>query len=359
MANKYEHLAPQRGEALLDLMALVRTASRADAAQRERVASELLTCLLALCQADRGAVLLREDHSGALQPGHPNPETGRERRFRALALHQLYEEEAEALLAPSSSPGEPVHSPDGTRWAVYGVSLDEVPGDDVTHRLEKLPGSSTTESGPAKPAWLLMGWREQPNQGDICDAMMARCSQQLSIVTDAVETILNCLLLTERVEELEREATRTALDGMDMFKAELLGTVSHELRSPLASIKGYATTLLRHEHRLGREERHQFLLAITEASSRLEVIIERLLEVSQFETDQVTLARSPVDLARLAAEAIAVEAERMTVSQPGRFTFSLRLEQADGKPASRVPLMLADPRRLRETLDNLLENAGK
>ncbi len=359
MAFTNEHLAPQGGEALLDLMALVRTASRVDAAQRERVASELLTCLLALCQADRGAVLLREDHSGGLQSGHTTPETGRERRFRALALQQIYEEEAEALLEEGASPGEPIHSPDGTRWAVYRVSLDEGPGGDVTHRLEQRPGAFTSEVRPATSAWLLMGWREEPGMGDSCDAMLARCSQQLSLVTGPVETILNCLVLTERVEELEREATRAALDGMDLFKAELLGTVSHELRSPLASIKGYATTLLRHEHRLGREERHQFLLAITKASNRLEVIVEHLLEVSQFETDQVALARSPVDLARLAAEAIAVVAERMTVSQPGQFTFSLRLEQADGKPARRVPLILADQRRLRETLDNLLENACK
>ena len=297
MAFTNEHLAPEGGEALLDLMALVRTASRADAAQRERVASELLTCLLALCQADRGAVLLPEDHSGGLQPGHTTPETGRARNLRALALQQIYEEEAEALLEEGSSPGEPVHSPDGTLWAVYRVSLDEGPGGDVTHRLEQLPGASTSEVRPAKSAWLLMGWREEPGMGDSCDAMLARCSQQLSLVTGPVETILNCLVLTERVEELEREATRAALDGMDLFKTELLGTVSHELRSPLASIKGYATTLLRHEHRLGREERHQFLLAITGASSRLEVIVKRLLEVSQFETDQVTLARSPVDLA--------------------------------------------------------------
>ncbi len=166
------------------------------------------------------------------------------------------------------------------------------------------------------------------------------------------------LELNKRVEELEQEATRAALDGVEM-KADLLGTVSHELRSPLASIKGYAATLLRHEHRLGREERHRFLQAIDEASSRLEVIVEHLLEVSQFETDQVALARSPVDLARLAAEAIAVVAERVAASQPGRFAFSLRLEHTDGTRAQSVPLILGDPRRLREVLDNLLENACK
>jgi signal transduction histidine kinase len=138
---------------------------------------------------------------------------------------------------------------------------------------------------------------------------------------------------------------------------DLLGTVSHELRSPLASIKGYAATLLGHEHRLAREERHQFLLAINEASDRLEIIVARLLEDSQLETGQIMLERSPVDMARLANEAIAVIQERMTASRPGCFVFGLRLENADGTSGRSVPHILADPRRLREVLDHLLENA--
>src|SRR5215467_536604 len=100
----------------------------------------------------------------------------------------------------------------------------------------------------------------------------------------------------ERIHELETTRFRDSLREMELLKAELLGTVSHELRSPLASIKGYAATLLRHERRISREERHQFLLAITEASDRLEVIIQRLLEVSQLETSEAAIERSPVDM---------------------------------------------------------------
>jgi signal transduction histidine kinase len=146
---------------------------------------------------------------------------------------------------------------------------------------------------------------------------------------------------------------------MGMLESDLLGTVSHELRSPLASIKGYATTLLRHERHLAREERHQFLLAINEASDRLEAIIERFLEISQFETGQIIIDRSPVDLARLAGEAITSIQQRVEAAAPGRFVFALRLEDARGDLASSVPLLMADLRRIREVLDNLLENAIK
>ena len=65
---------------------------------------------------------------------------------------------------------------------------------------------------------------------------------------------------------------------MALLKAELLATVSHELRSPLASIKGHTATLLRHERRISREGRHEYLLAIKEASDRLEAMIGRLAE---------------------------------------------------------------------------------
>lgn len=157
--------------------------------------------------------------------------------------------------------------------------------------------------------------------------------------------------------ELDSNTTREAFANIEMLTADVLGTVSHELRGPLTAIKGYATTLLRHERHLAREERHQFLQAINEASDRLEVIIERLLEVSQLESGQVTLQLSPVDMAYVVGEAIMAIEERVTSKSPGRFTFNLYLENADGTLSNSVPLVLGDPRRLREVLDNLLDNA--
>jgi len=61
----------------------------------------------------------------------------------------------------------------------------------------------------------------------------------------------------------------------------------------------------------------------------------------------------------LAKEAIAAIEERTSEQQSGRFLFKLSLEHADGTSATSVPLILADQRRLREVMDNLLENAVK
>ena len=158
-------------------------------------------------------------------------------------------------------------------------------------------------------------------------------------------------------EQLETAEQNMSPEAMELLKAELLATVSHELRSPLASIKGYAATLLRHESRISREERHEFLVAIAAASDHLERIIDRLLEISQLETGTISIERSPVDVVRLAHEAI-IAAEQQTSTQlPGHFSFHLRLKDAEGVPTQREPLIMADPRRLREVLDHLLENA--
>jgi len=165
--------------------------------------------------------------------------------------------------------------------------------------------------------------------------------------------------VTERERLRQATSQAEALREADRLKAELLGTVSHELRSPLTAIKGYAATLIRHERRLPREERHEFLLAIGEASDRLEQIIDRLLEMSQLETGAVGLERQPVDIAGLAREALLAAERRAAERAPGRFSFALRRDLAPTALLGEELPISGDARRLRAVLDNLLENAVK
>ena len=341
----------------------------------------MLKRLLMLCGAERGAVLLKVGEHAGVEPGeatqaplsHPAPSSTHlsPQAYRALALHDIHEEEVFVLLTTFPPADAHIHAPGLSCWITYRLSFGEL----VTESEQPLSALSESarsletpheapralaipsQAGQPLQALLVMGWTGK-HKGE-CAAAVRRCHTLLPLVANAAGAVIASILLAERVHELESTSVREALEGMELLKAELLGTVGHELRSPLASIKGYAGTLLRHERRLSREERHQFLLAINEASDRLEVIIERLLEVSQLETGQITIERSPVDVAHLASEAIVAIEERVTGQFPGRFTFNVRLEHADGTPSQTVPLILADPRRLREALDNLLENAIK
>jgi signal transduction histidine kinase len=159
------------------------------------------------------------------------------------------------------------------------------------------------------------------------------------------------------MEAQDELAARRAIQEIELFKAELLATVSHELRSPLASIKGYTATLLRHERRISRVERREFLVAIQEASNRLELIIDRLLEMSQLETGAIQIASSAVDVVRLVREAIAVSQQRISSHPSDDVSFHLHLKDGAGQLTHEEPLIKADPRCLREVLDHLLENA--
>jgi signal transduction histidine kinase len=155
--------------------------------------------------------------------------------------------------------------------------------------------------------------------------------------------------------------------GTTALVTELLSTMSHELRSPLASIKAYSTTLLRRDQRLSRAERRKFLLAIDEASDRLEVVIEHLLEMAQLETGTLLLELSVVNLVQLAREAIAnvQRLQRAAGSlnpiaahkQQREVALSLRIEARGSGPEHDEFFIQADRQQLRKVLDHLLENA--
>jgi signal transduction histidine kinase len=361
-----EPLASEVTAALIDLARLAEHADSVGLNGLDGLANKLLKRLLALCVAQRGAILLGlEEHAGfetgeATQASSPHILTTT--TYRALALHDIHEEEVSTLLTAFPPTDAYIHAPDLSCWVTYRFSPSEFVAplaatSEAPEGLDGLHEIPLNQRRQSLQAFLVLGWTAECERE--CAMAAERCHKLLPLIADAAGAVIASILLAERVHELESTSVREALEGMELLKAELLGTVSHELRSPLASIKGYAGTLLRHEHRLSREEHHQFLLAINEASDRLEVIIERLLEISQLETGQIMIARSPVDVARLASEAIVAFEERVTGQFPGRFTFNLRLEHADGTPGRTVPLILADPRRLREVLDNLLENAIK
>jgi signal transduction histidine kinase len=362
-----ESLAPEVAATLIDLAQLAQRAGSAPFDGVGAVAQELLGRVLVLCAAQRGAILLGVDeHDAPEQPSSPS--ALRPTTFRALALHGIGEEEAQAFLTTFPSTGAHAQpDPDMTCWITYRLPLGEFmlesepSSQDVLspQEVDALPidGALLTLVRQPLHALLIIGWTTEKDSE--CALVIARGHRVLPFVVNAVSSVIVSILLVERMHELEAARMRDSLREMELLKAELLGTVSHELRSPLASIKGYAATLLRHKRRISREERHQFLLAINEASDRLEVVIERLLEMSQLETGEVTLQRAPLNLTRLVTEAMAAIEERISAQLPDRFTFTLSLEHADGTPASSIPLVLADQRRLREVLDNVLENAVK
>jgi signal transduction histidine kinase len=350
---------PLEAEVVAELRDLARMAEHPESAVSDApgsVASLLLERLLVLCAAQRGALLLTGYPSWE-SADDPLSSVSNSRILHTFALQGINEEEAHALLQLFPSGDASIKTASGEHfWVVYRLPLTapfvQQQGHEEPGRVTI--GQATGQTTQSLQAVLLLGWTAQAERTSYA-AEKGRAI--LPFVTEAVGAVLENILLAGRIHELETALENRSLQEMELLKAELLATVSHELRSPLASIKGYAATLLRHERRISREERHEFLVAIAAASDRLERIIDRLLEMSQLESGTMSVERSPVDVVRLAHEAITVAEQQTSTLFPGLFTFHLHLKDVAGLPTQEEPLIMADPRRLREVLDNLLENA--
>ena len=358
--------------ALLDLARLSQHVESAAAEDPEANATMLLERLLMLCKAQRGAILFTTRGPAEAYHAFVFPLLSR-KGFRTFALHRMNEEKAFALVADCSAEDAAIQSPPGEPcWVIcrLPISVTQSGGQVLLAQQEdngKELSAAESSSYTFFPlyALLLLGW--DGNEEHVCIEATKKGQAVLPLVMDAAGSALMNILLAERVHELETLVDHKALREMELLKAELLATVSHELRSPLASVKGYAATLLRHERRISREERHEFLLAIAQASDRLEVVIERLLEASQLETGAITIEHSSVNLAYLVREAITsiercLEVPGREASRPegqSRAIFTLHLQDRFGMPTRDEPIIQADRNRLREVLDNLLENAIK
>ncbi|MFC2028184.1 PAS domain S-box protein, partial [Chloroflexota bacterium] len=153
--------------------------------------------------------------------------------------------------------------------------------------------------------------------------------------------------ITERklVEEKEREAE--SLKELDRLRSELLSNVSHELRTPLTTIKGYTTMLMDYDDRLEREEKIQYLHTINTSSDRMNELVSNLLEMSRLDAGMLKLDKQPSDVSLLVQQA-ATEAK---VRAHGHVIVT--------KVQKKLPTVYIDAGRIRQVLDNMLDNAVK
>lgn len=136
------------------------------------------------------------------------------------------------------------------------------------------------------------------------------------------------------------------LKQVDQARSEFISTLSHELRTPLTAIFG-SCEMLAEDFPLS-EEQGPYLSLIKSSAGHIHHLIEDILDFSRLEAGKLELRLEAVDFAALANEII----ELLT---PLLREKKLRLSTHFGN----LPLVLADPVRLRQVLLNLLSNAVK
>jgi signal transduction histidine kinase len=148
--------------------------------------------------------------------------------------------------------------------------------------------------------------------------------------------------MTESLAEAKERIERS-----DRERRQLLADISHELATPLTSIRGYAETLSEPSIPVSEEERASYVRNILEESERMDLLIQDLLELTRLEAGAVSLTKERLDWTALC--------RNTTLRFEPRFRSAGIQIRWDG-PADGIWL-LADGRRLEQVLENLLVNA--
>lgn len=133
----------------------------------------------------------------------------------------------------------------------------------------------------------------------------------------------------------------------DELKSTFISIISHELKTPVALIKGYVSTLRREDADWDRAIVQDSLQVIEEEADRLTFLIENLLDASRLQAGALPIKRSDVNLPVLAQRM----AERFR-TQSSQHNF-----RVDFPP--NFPIILADETRLEQVISNLFNNAIK
>jgi hypothetical protein len=128
---------------------------------------------------------------------------------------------------------------------------------------------------------------------------------------------------------------------------EIVSTVSHELRSPLTSVKGYTSLLMNRWDRLNEDQKRMMLEQVNHDADRVTRLITELLDISRLETGRLVLRRQMIDLSALTDSVL----DQMEMEYPG-----LGVTRHFDEP---FPTVYADPDKVLQVITNLVENACK
>jgi signal transduction histidine kinase len=161
------------------------------------------------------------------------------------------------------------------------------------------------------------------------------------LIAEHIEHLLERQHLVSRIASLEVERK------LDRLQQEFVATVSHDLRSPLGFIKGYATTLLRDDTNWDIESRREFLTIIDEEADRLSELIDNLLDSSRLQSGTLPMGFQEENLSILLNDL----AHR---TQIGGNLIEIHLDLGSSPTIVRM-----DSTRMIQVFDNLISNAVK
>ena len=155
--------------------------------------------------------------------------------------------------------------------------------------------------------------------------------------------------LQDKVDDATRQLRRTneKLKALDETKDEFISMASHQLRTPLTSVKGYLSMVIEGDSGKITASQHKLLDQAFISSQRMVYLIADLLNVSRLRTGKFIIEDVPTDL----AEAVQGEYEQLVETAAGR-----KLELKYHKPKD-FPLVMLDETKIRQVIMNFVDNA--
>ncbi|GAC1477865.1 MAG: hypothetical protein NVS1B12_13670 [Acidimicrobiales bacterium] len=161
----------------------------------------------------------------------------------------------------------------------------------------------------------------------------------------AVSDLLAAALGNARLLE-DEQAMVVQLRDLDRLKTTFLGSVSHDLRTTVTAIEGFATLLATHGETFAEEQRTDFLQRIERNARSLGVLVEDLLDFARLERAGVSVTLQPVDLSELVPNVV----DQM---------YSILGDRPLAVSVAPAVVARADPGAMERILINLLSNAAK
>lgn len=170
-----------------------------------------------------------------------------------------------------------------------------------------------------------------------------------SLIILVVTIFLVLLLLVNHFRFFEYAILFKKLKEVDKMKDDFISIASHELKTPMAAIKGYLSMM--QEGLAGKfdQKGKEHLNKIYSNVERLDILVSELLDVSRLEQGRMQFDLQPYDISKVVEQSI--QSFRDQAAQKG-----LKLEE---QKLPQMPQVFIDPDRLRQVLDNLVGNAIK
>jgi len=220
---------------------------------------------------------------------------------------------------------------------IFGVKSDVVSSVPLVEAIPNQELTSLFESALGGEEGALVQEISLSSAGDGAETTYQALASPITAADDEVRGVVTVLRDITSQKELER------------MKSNFLSVVSHELKTPLHSIKGFVDIILMGKTGQISETQADFLGTVSEQAAHLQNLINDLLEFSRLEAGQVQLRLTEVSLAEVATE---VADKLRPLADEGQ----IRLVNHMGED---IPSLKADRMRIEQVVTNLVGNAIK